>query len=200
MSLFEGDKNAFHDQASPSGLSETATAFISGLLRHAREITAVTNQWVNSYKRLVGGFDAPIYISWARNNQSALIRVPTPKKGKSSSTRIEYRSPDAAANPYLALSVILAAGLKGIEEGYDLPPEVADNVFQMTPAERAAAGIDRLPESLSEALEAMERSELVAEALGEHVFGWFLRNKRKEWERYQQHVSRYELETYLPIL
>jgi glutamine synthetase len=200
MSLFEGDKNAFHDQASPSGLSETATAFISGLLRHAREITAVTNQWVNSYKRLVGGFDAPIYISWARNNQSALIRVPTPKKGKSSSTRIEYRSPDAAANPYLALSVILAAGLKGIEEGYDLPPEVADNVFQMTPAERAAAGIDRLPESLSEALEAMERSELVAESLGEHVFDWFLRNKRKEWERYQQHVSRYELETYLPIL
>ncbi len=200
MSLFEGDKNAFHDPASPSGLSETATAFIAGLLRHAREITAVTNQWVNSYKRLVGGFDAPIYISWARNNQSALIRVPTPKKGKASSTRIEYRSPDAAANPYLALSVILAAGLKGIEEGYDLPPEVADNVFQMTPAERAAAGIDRLPESLSEALEAMERSELVAEALGEHVFRWFLRNKRKEWERYQQHVSRYELETYLPIL
>ena len=126
--------------------------------------------------------------------------MPTPKKGKSSSTRIEYRSPDAAANPYLALSVILAAGLKGIEEGYDLPPEVADNVFQMTPAERAAAGIDRLPESLSEALEAMERSELVAESLGEHVFDWFLRNKRKEWERYQQHVSRYELETYLPIL
>lgn len=200
LSLFEGDRNAFHDPASESGLSATAQAFIAGLLRHAREITAVTNQWVNSYKRLVGGFDAPIYVSWARNNQSALVRVPTPKAGKSSSVRVEYRAPDAVANPYLALSVLLAAGLKGIEEGYELPPEVADNVFRMSPAERAAAGIARLPESLADALDAMERSELVAEALGEHVFDWFLRNKRKEWERYQHHVSRFELENFLPIL
>ncbi|HEX2154671.1 MAG TPA: glutamine synthetase family protein [Acidimicrobiia bacterium] len=199
-SLFEGDRNTFHDPAQPNGLSPTAEAYIAGLLRHAREITAVTNQWVNSYKRLVGGFDAPIYVSWARNNQSALVRVPTPKKGKSSSVRVEYRSPDATANPYLALSVLLAAGLRGIEEGYELPPEVADNVFQMTPAERAAAGVESLPESLAEALDTMERSELVAEALGEHVFDWFLRNKRKEWERYQHHVSRFELENYLPIL
>jgi glutamine synthetase len=128
------------------------------------------------------------------------VRVPTPKAGKSSSVRVEYRAPDAVANPYLALSVLLAAGLKGIEEGYELPPEVADNVFRMTPSERAAAGIARLPESLADALDAMERSELVAEALGEHVFDWFLRNKRKEWERYQHHVSRFELENFLPIL
>jgi glutamine synthetase len=200
LSLFEGDRNTFHDPSSENGLSDTAKAFIAGLLRHAREVTAITNQWVNSYKRLVGGFDAPIYVSWARNNQSALVRVPTPKKGKSSSVRVEYRAADAVANPYLALSALLAAGLKGIEEGYELPPEVSDNVFRMTPAERAAAGIHRLPESLAEALDEMERSELVAEALGEHVFGWFLRNKRKEWERYQHHVSRFELETYLPIL
>ncbi len=200
LSLFEGDRNAFADPGNATGLSTVGQSFIAGLLRHAREITAVTNQWVNSYKRLVGGFDAPIYMSWARNNQSALVRVPTPKKGKSSSVRVEYRAADSAANPYLALSVLLAAGLKGIDEGYDLPPEVADNVFQMTPSERAAAGIARLPETLAEALEAMERSELVAEALGEHVFDWFLRNKRKEWERYQSHVSRFELEHFLPIL
>jgi glutamine synthetase len=155
---------------------------------------------VNSYKRLVSGFDAPIWISWARNNQSALVRVPLAKKGKPSSVRVEYRSPDAAANPYLALSVVLAAGLAGIRNGYELPPEVVDNVHALTPAERQAAGIARLPETMAEALEVMERSELVAEALGEHVFSWFLRNKRKEWDRYQHHVSRFELDTYLPVL
>ena len=200
LSLFEGDQNAFHDPADPVGLSATAKSFIAGLLTHAREMTAVTNQWVNSYKRLVGGFDAPIYASWARNNQSALVRVPTPKKGKTSSVRVEYRAPDPAANPYLALSVLLTAGLEGIQKGYELPPEVADNVYRMTPSERAASGIVRLPETLAEALDEMERSELMAEALGEHVFDWFLRNKRKEWERYQRHVSRFELDGYLPIL
>lgn len=200
LSLFEGDVNAFHEPGTQGGLSKVAEAFIAGLLRHAAELTAVTNQWVNSYKRLVAGYDAPIYISWARNNQSSLVRVPSVKKGKPSSVRVEYRAPDAACNPYLALSVILAAGMAGITKGYELPPEVPADVGRLTAAERAAAGVQRLPETLSEALEVMERSDLVAEALGEHVFDWFLRNKRAEWERYQQHVSRFELETYLPVL
>ncbi len=200
LSLFEGDVNSFHEPGTQGGLSKIGQAFIAGLLRHAAELTAVTNQWVNSYKRLVGGYDAPTYISWARNNQSALVRVPSVKKGKPSSVRIEYRAADAACNPYLALSVILAAGLSGIREGYELPPEITADVQSLTSAERAAAGIKRLPDTLSEALDLLEQSELVAEALGEHVFGWFLRNKRAEWDRYQHHVSRFELETYLPIL
>ncbi len=200
ISLFEGDVNAFHEPGTQGGLSKVGQAFIAGLLRHASELTAVTNQWVNSYKRLVAGFDAPIYISWARNNQSSLVRVPSVKKGKPSSVRIEYRAADAACNPYLALSVILAAGLAGIREGYELPPEVAADVKRLTAAERAAAGAKRLPETLSEALDLLEQSDLVAEALGEHVFDWFLRNKRAEWERYQHHVSHFELDTYLPIL
>ncbi len=200
LSLFEGDRNAFSEPGSSNGLSKVGQQFVAGLLTHAAEITAITNQWVNSYKRLVSGFDAPIWISWARNNQSALVRVPLPKRGKASSVRVEYRSPDAACNPYLALSVVLAAGLAGVQKGYELPPEVVDNVHELTPAERQAAGIARLPETMAEALELMERSELVAEALGEHVFSWFLRNKRKEWDRYQHHVSRFELDTYLPVL
>ena len=200
LSLFEGDVNAFYEPGTPGDLSKVGQAFIAGLLRHAAEITAVTNQWVNSYKRLVAGFDAPIYISWARNNQSALVRVPSVKKGKPSSVRVEYRAADAACNPYLALSVILAAGLAGIREGYELPPEVTADVHRLTVAERAAAGAKRLPETLSEALDLLEGSELVADALGEHVFDWFLRNKRSEWDQFQHHVSRFELETFLPIL
>ena len=200
LSLFEEDTNAFHEPGTQGGLSKVAEAFIAGLLRHAAEMTAVTNQWVNSYKRLVGGFDAPVYMSWARNNQSALVRVPSVKKGKPSSVRVEYRAADAACNPYLALSVILAAGLSGIKEGYELPPEISADVHQMTSVERAAVGAKRLPDTLASALDIMESSDLVAEALGEHVFDWFLRNKRAEWARYQSHVSRFELETYLPIL
>lgn len=200
MSLFQGDRNAFHAEGSDTGLSEIGQRFIAGLLRHAREITAVTNQWVNSYKRLVAGFEAPIYVTWARNNQSALVRVPTVKKGKPDSVRVEYRSPDSAANPYLALSVVLAAGLAGVEGNYQLPPETQANVFDLTEEERKAMGIERLPETLADALDEMERSELVRRALGEHTFNWFLRNKRKEWERYQHHVSRFELEQYLPVL
>jgi len=200
LSLFEGDTNAFHEPGTQGVLSKVGEAFIAGLLRHAAEMTAVTNQWVNSYKRLVGGFDAPIYMSWARNNQSALVRVPSVKKGKPSSVRVEYRAADAACNPYLALSVILAAGLAGIREGYELPPEISADVHQMTAAERAAVGARRLPDNMASALDLMEASDLVAEALGEHVFDWFLRNKRAEWSRYQSHVSRFELETYLPIL
>lgn len=200
LSLFEGDTNAFHEPGTQGELSKVGKAFIAGVLHHAAEMTAVTNQWVNSYKRLVGGFDAPVYMSWARNNQSALVRVPSVKKGKPSSVRVEYRAADAACNPYLALSVILAAGLAGIREGYELPPEISADVHQMTNAERAAVGAKRLPDTMAAALDLMEGSDLVAEALGEHVFNWFLRNKRAEWNRYQSHVSRFELETYLPIL
>jgi glutamine synthetase len=199
MSLFEDDRNVFAGDGD-LGLSKTGQQFVAGLLTHAREITAVTNQWVNSYKRLVRGFDAPIWVSWGYNNQSALVRVPTVKANKPSSVRVEYRSPDAAANPYLALSVLLAAGLRGIEEGYELGPAVPGNVLEMSSSERREAGIERLPETLSEALDVLESSDLVREALGDHVFGWFLRNKRDEWDRYQHHVSRFELDTYLPIL
>jgi glutamine synthetase len=200
LSLFEGDRNAFYEPGSDNGLSKVGQQFVAGLLTHAAEITAVTNQWVNSYKRLVAGFDAPIWISWARNNQSALVRIPLAKKGKSQSVRVEYRSPDAAANPYLALSAVLGAGLAGIRNGYELPPEVSSNVHALTNAERQAAGISRLPETLADALDRMEQSELMAETLGEHVFDWFLRNKRREWDRYQHHVSKFELDTYLPVL
>jgi glutamine synthetase len=197
MSLFEGDQNAFHDPGDPSGLSAVGRQFIAGLLHHAPEITAVTNQLVNSYKRLVVGYEAPVYVTWARNNHSALVRVPVTKRGKSSSTRIEYRAPDPACNPYLAYSVMLAAGLKGIEEGYELPPEASANVFEMTDEERAAEGMRPLPQSLSDALDVMEGSELVAEALGEHIFEWFLRNKRAEWQDYKAQVSQFELDRYL---
>jgi glutamine synthetase len=192
MSLFQGDENAFHEDGAPYGLSKVARAFTAGLLTHGSEITAVTNQWVNSYKRLVSGFDAPVGITWGKNNQAAIARVPTTKRGKSSSTRIEYRAPDPACNPYLAFSVILAAGLAGIEGNYELPD----------PQEAGADGdgIARLPGNLSQALDVMQGSDLVSRALGEHLFSWFLRNKRSEWDRYQRHVSRYELEAYLPIL
>jgi glutamine synthetase len=200
VSLFEGDSNAFHDPGDPEGLSKVARGFIAGLLTHAAEITAVTNQVVNSYKRLIVGYEAPSYVTWARNNRSALVRIPMTKPGKQSSTRIEYRAPDPACNPYLAFSVILAAGLKGIEEGYDLAPQASVNVFAMTPEERAAEDIRPLPQSLSEALDVMEGSELVAETLGEHIFEWFLRNKRAEWFDYKTHVTQFELDRYLPTL
>jgi glutamine synthetase len=200
LSLFEGEHNAFSDPDDPYGMSKLSKQFIAGLLRHAPEITAVTNQWVNSYKRLVSGYEAPIHVSWARNNRSALVRVPVVKHNKWESTRVEYRAPDSAANPYLALAVILAAGLKGIEEGYDLPREAAANLFEMTPEELAAEGIRSLPGSLHEAVGEMERSELVAETLGEHVFEWFSRNKRFEWAAYKSHVSQFELDRYLPLL
>jgi glutamine synthetase len=200
VSLFEGDVNAFHDPGDEFGLSKVGKCFIAGLLHHAREITAVTNQTVNSYKRLIAGYEAPVHICWARNNESALVRLPAPKKGKESSTRIEFRSPDPAANPYLAFSVMLAAGLKGVEEGYDLPPEATNNIYEMTPEERAAEGIGSLPQSLTEAISAMEESELVAEALGEHVFEYFIRNKRKEWLDYKAHVTPWELDRYLGSL
>ena len=197
MSLFEGDENAFYDAGDPLKLSKIARAFIAGLLVHGREITAITNQTVNSYKRLIPGFEAPVYVAWARNNRSALVRVPIAKSGKAASTRIEYRAPDPAGNPYLAFSVMLAAGLKGIEQGYELPSEASSNVFELTDEERAAEGIIQLPQSLSDALDVMEKSELVAEALGEHIFEWFLRNKRQEWIGYKTQVTQFELDRYL---
>jgi len=197
LSLFEGDVNAFHDAGDEYGLSKVGKCFIAGLLRHAPEITAVTNQWVNSFKRLSIRYEAPAYVCWARNNRSALVRVPVTKRGKESSTRVEFRSPDPACNPYLAFSVMLAAGLKGIEDGYELPPEATNNIFELTPEERAAEGIAALPQSLGEALTLMEASELVAESLGEHVFDYFLRNKRDEWEDYRAQVTPWEIKRYL---
>jgi glutamine synthetase len=209
LSLFEGDVNAFHDPGDEFGLSKVGKCFIAGLLRHAAEITAVTNQWVNSYKRLgmaavqeapIVGFEAPSFVCWARNNRSALVRVPIPKKGKESSTRIEFRSPDPACNPYLAFSLILAAGLRGVEEGYELAPEATNNIFEMTREERAAEGIGSLPSSLADAVDVMERSELVAETLGEHVFEHFIRNKRREWSEYKAQVTPWEVDRYLGML
>jgi glutamine synthetase len=200
MSLFEGDVNAFHDPGDEHGLSKVAKGFIAGLLTHAREITAVTNQWVNSYKRLVVGYEAPVYVAWARNNRSVVVNVPHAKKGKKESTRIEYRAPDPACNPYLAFAVILGAGLKGVEEGYDLPEATETNLYQSTPEERMAEGITLLPGSLNDAIAEMECSTLVRETLGEHVFEWFIRNKRAEWADYKTQVTQFELDRYLPRL
>jgi glutamine synthetase len=200
FSLFEGDTNAFYDPGDEYGLSKVAKGFIAGLLRHAPEITAVTNQWVNSYKRLVVGYEAPIYTSWARNNRSVIVNVPPIKKGEAEGARLEFRAPDPACNPYLAFSVILAAGLKGIEESYALPGEVSANLYELTEAEHMAEGIDTLPQSLSDALDAMERSDLVSDALGEHVFEWFIRNKRNEWMEYKTQVTQFELDRYFTRL
>jgi glutamine synthetase len=200
FSLFDGDANAFHDPDDEHGLSATAKGFIAGLLTHAREITAVTNQWVNSYKRLVVGYEAPVYVSWARNNRSAVINVPHSRKTRSDTTRIEYRAPDPACNPYLTFAVVLAAGLRGIDKGYQLPPATSANLYEMTHEERVAAGIEALPGSLGEAVDVMEESELVADALGEHVHEWFIRNKRDEWAAYKTQVSQWELDRYLPTL
>ena len=197
MSLFTPDGNAFHSPDDPYLLSPVAKSFMAGLLHHAAEITAVTNQTVNSYKRLVPGFEAPIHVSWARNNRSGLIRVPVPKRGNASATRIEYRSPDPATNPYLAFSVVLAAGLKGIREGYELAPEADANLFEMDDTTLEKLGITQLPQSLAEALKVMENSSLVAETLGEHIFEWFLRNKRQEWREYKTQVTPFELARYL---
>jgi glutamine synthetase len=208
MSLFEGDRNVFYEPGGEYQLSKVAKAFIAGLLRHAAEITAVCNQWVNSYKRLWGGTEriagaggeAPAYICWGHNNRSALIRVPMYKPAKGNATRIEFRSIDSACNPYLAYAVILAAGLKGVEADYELPPGAEDDVWALTSTERHALGIEPLPQNLSEAINVMEGSELVAETLGEQVFEFFLRNKREEWQEYRRHVSEFELDRYIGVL
>ncbi|MGA0863332.1 MAG: type I glutamate--ammonia ligase [Ilumatobacteraceae bacterium] len=200
MSLFAGEENAFFDADDQYHLSPIAKQFMAGLLRHAAEITAVTNQTVNSYKRLVPGFEAPVHVSWARNNRSGLIRVPIPKRGSPSATRLEYRSPDPACNPYLAFSVILAAGLKGIREGYELPAEADANLFEMDDAMLDKLGITQLPQSLADALRVMESSALMQETLGEHIFEWFVRNKRHEWRQYKTQVTQFEIDRYLRSL
>ena len=200
LSLFEGDSNAFFDPAGQYQLSQIGRQFVAGILTHAPEITAVTNQFVNSYKRLWSGDEAPSYVTWGHNNRSALVRVPLYKPGKGQSARIEYRGVDSAANPYLAYSLLLAAGLKGIEEGYELPPEAENTVWALSEAERRALGYQPLPASLDRALSLMENSELVAETLGEQVFNYVLLNKRAEWKEYREQVTPYELKSNLEIL
>jgi glutamine synthetase len=195
LSLFEGDANAFFDPSKPYQLSTIGRQFMAGILTHAHEFTAITNQFVNSYKRLWGGGEAPPFITWGHNNTSALVRVPMYKPGKEQSVRIEYRGLDSAANPYLAYSVILAAGLKGIEEGYELPAEAEGDIASLTAIERRALGYRPLPENLHRALHYMEESELVAETLGEQVFTFFLRNKQAEWNAYGRQVTPWELDT-----
>lgn len=200
QSLFQGERNAFYDEKDAYHLSSVARAFMAGLLKYAREITLVTNQWVNSYKRLVPGFEAPVYMSWARRNRSDLIRVPEHKRGKEAGTRIEYRAPDAACNPYLAFACMLAAGLEGVEKGYTVPDPIEQNVFELSEAERKARGIDHLPGSLSEAIEAAEGSELLRRCLGDHLLESLLLNKKVEWANFRSHVTDWETNRYLPIL
>ena len=200
LSLFQGDRNIFYDPNDPYHLSPIARCFVAGLMRHAPEITAVTNQWVNSYKRLIPGFEAPVYISWSRVNRGDLIRVPAYRPGKESSVRIEYRAPDPACNPYLTFSILLAAGLEGIEKEYPAPDPVEENVHQMGQEERQRRGIATLPGSLWEALQLTEQSDLVRRTLGDHVFNSFIQNKKIEWESYRAHVTDYEIKRYLPIL
>jgi glutamine synthetase len=200
MSLFKGARNAFFDRDEPHHLSKLAKHFAAGLLKHAPAITSVTNQWVNSYKRLLPGYEAPVYITWARRNRADLIRIPEYQPGKEEATRLELRSPDPACNPYLAFSVILAAGLEGIEKEYEPPPPVERNVFEMSEQERKESGIGTLPGNLYEAIKLSENSKLVRKALGEHVFNTFIQNKKVDWERYCSQVTDYELKQYLPIL
>lgn len=200
FSLFEGERNAFFDPAGQYQLSATGRSFIAGLLRHAAEITAVTNQHVNSYKRLWGGDEAPSYVCWGRNNRSALVRVPMHKPGKAQSVRVEYRGIDSSANPYLAYAVVLAAGMKGIEEGYALPPEAEDDVWSLTEVERSALGISELPSSLKSAIRVMKDSELVAETLGEGAFEFFRSNKQREYQAYDAQVTAFELQQFFPRL
>ena len=200
QSLFTGNKNAFYDASDQYHLSAIGKNYIAGLLKHAREITGICSQWVNSYKRLVPGYEAPVYVAWARRNRSALVRVPMYKPGKETATRCEYRAPDPACNPYLAFAVMLAAGLKGIEKNYPLPEPVEVDIYHMSKAEREKLGIQELPGSLHEAIVEVENSALVKEALGEHIFNKFLENKKIEWDAYRMHVSTYEIERYLPIL
>ena len=200
QSLFRGDQNAFFDPDDEHYLSITGRRFIAGLVQHAPEITLVTNQWVNSYKRLVPGYEAPVFVSWSHVNRSDLIRVPSYKPGFDSSVRVEYRAPDPACNPYLALSVMLAAGMKGIQEEYAPPPPVVGNVFEMSAQRRRSLNIQSLPSSLGEAIALAERSELLQDVLGDHLFTSLIRNKEIEWEEYRSIITDYEIKRYLPAL
>jgi glutamine synthetase len=200
LSLFRAGRNLFFDARAPMNLSGTARHFIAGLLRYATEATAVTNQWVNSYKRLVPGYEAPVYVSWAQMNRSALVRVPAFDKRRPDAARAEYRSPDPACNPYLAFAVLFAAGLDGIRQKLALPLPTSDNIYRMTDDERRAAGIGCLPKDLSDAIRIIEGSKLVRETLGEDLFRYFIRNKQLEWDEYKAQVTEYEVRRYLPIL
>jgi len=200
QSLFKGNRNAFFDKNDPYYLSKIAKQYTAGLLKHAPEITAVVSQWVNSYKRLVSGYEAPVYLSWARRNRSDMIRIPEYQLGKENSTRVEFRVPDPACNPYLAFSVMLAAGLEGIEKEYQLADPIEENVFEMSSEQREQRGIGSLPGNLSEAISLTENSPLVRKALGDHVFDSFTRNKQIEWDQYRIQVTEYELKRYLPVL
>ncbi|OHB71257.1 MAG: glutamine synthetase [Planctomycetes bacterium RBG_16_43_13] len=200
MSLFKGDRNAFFEPKDKSHLSDIAKKFIAGIMRHAPEMALITNPTVNSYKRLVPGYEAPVYVTWAMRNRSDMIRVPMYKPGKEKATRIEFRSPDPSCNPYLAFAVMLAAGLEGIEKGYELPAPVEENVYEMSEEEKHERGIKNLPGSLIEAITLAEKSELVRRTLGDHVFTHFIKNKKMEWDNFRTHVTQYEIETYLPVL
>ncbi len=200
QSLFKDNSNAFFDGSDKYHLSRLCKHYIAGLMKHAPEITAICNQWVNSYKRLVPGYEAPVYVSWARRNRSAMIRVPMYKPGKEKATRIEFRSPDPSCNPYLAFAVMLAAGLQGMEKKYKLPDPVEEDIYEMDEKARAKAAIVSLPGSLHEAIQLVEKSSLVKETLGEHIFRKFIENKKLEWDRFRTHVSRFEIERYLPLL
>lgn len=200
QSLFKGTKNAFYDIKDKYHLSPVAKSYIAGILKHSREITAVCDQWINSYKRLVPDYEAPAYISWARRNRSALVRIPMYKPNKEKATRIELRSPDPACNPYLAFSVMLAAGLEGVEEKYKLPEPIEEDIFQMDEKRRNKLNIKSLPGSLYEAIEELEKSKLVRDTLGDHIFGKFIDNKKIEWDKYRKHVSKFEIDEYLPLL
>ncbi len=199
QSLFKDGHNAFFDADGRYSLSDTARCYIAGLLKHAPEFTSVTNQLVNSYKRLVPGYEAPVYLSWARRNRADLIRVPGYKPGKENATRVELRSPDPACNPYLAFAVMLAAGLEGIEKGYECPAPVEENVYVMSTEERQRRGIDTLPSSLYDAVQLTAKSDVVRKALGDHVFNAFIQNKLIEWDEYRTQVTEYELKRYLPV-
>jgi len=200
QSLFKGKINAFYNASDKYHLSDVAKSYIAGIMEHAREMALVTNQWVNSYKRLVPGYEAPVYVAWARRNRSTMVRVPMYKPGKELATRIEFRSPDPACNLYLAFAVMLAAGLKGVEDNYKLPEPVEEDIYEMDEVARGRAGITSLPGSLFEAIQEMEKSKLMRETLGDHIFNKLIHNKKIEWDRFRTHVSLYEIENYLPIL
>jgi glutamine synthetase len=200
QSLFKGDRNAFYDPNDEYHLSDTAKHYIAGLMHHAPQITAITSQWVNSYKRLVPGYEAPVYVSWARRNRSTLVRVPMYKPGKEKATRIEYRSPDPSCNPYLTFAVMLGAGMDGIDRKIEMPDPIEEDIFEMNPAERRAHGITDLPGNLYSAILEAEKSDLVRDILGDHIFNKFIENKKIEWDNYRTHISQYEIEKYLPIL
>jgi glutamine synthetase len=201
QSIFEGERNIFFDpQENKYHLSREAKFYIAGLFRYVKEICLVLSQWVNSYKRLVPGYEAPVYICWGTRNRSALVRIPEYKPGKEKATRIELRSPDPACNPYLAFALMLGAGMKGIEQKMELPLPAEANIFKLSDSERLQMQIDTLPGSLEEAIREFEKSQLAKEVLGEHIFNSLLINKKMEWDQYRIHVSNYELDKYLPLL